>query len=332
MGHFKRKPPSIGVKLSCCFLVDFVAPPIVRALDRTGHLDSLLCKWCERREKRAIAKNPFAGYVPGQQDVFVMTYPKSGTNWVLQMVWQLVHHCQRDFDHIHSVVPWPDAVLTSRTMRNYAIPIEQANDWLTAPEGKRVIKTHLNWQLIPYSEKTHYIAVIRDPKDVFVSSYFFIRDNLLGNAMPSMSTMCRVFAAGKSPAGGSWAANAAGYWSQRHRDNVLILDYASMKRDPEDTVRRIALFLGIHVSDEVVQEVCRRASFEYMKSIDGRFAPYRGAPWRKPAWMMREGRQGGSSELLTAGQRAEIDANCRAELQRAGSDLPYDQICGRHLE
>jgi len=217
-------------------------------------------------------------------------------------------------------------------MRNYAIPVEKANDWLTAPERKRIIKTHLNWELLPYSKEARYIAVIRDPKDVFVSSYFFIRENLLGNAMPPMRTWCRLFAAGKSLAGGSWAANAAGYWSQRHRDNVLILSFASMKRDLEGAVRRIALFLDIHVSDEIIQEVCSRASFEYMKSIDRRFAPYQGAPWRKRTWMMRTGRQGGASEFLTPSQQAQIDASCRAELQRAGSDLPYDYICGRPRE
>jgi hypothetical protein len=212
-------------------------------------------------------------------------------------------------------------------MRNYAVPLDQADDWLTAPERKRIIKTHLNWELVPYSNGARYIAVIRDPKDVFVSAYFFIRENLLGRAMPSMSTLCRVFAAGKSPAGGSWAANAAGFWAQRHRPNVLILNFASMKRDLEGTVRRIAAFLDIQVSDEVIQEVCRRSSFEYMKSIDGKFAPYRGAPWRKRTWMMRKGRQGHASELLTPEQQAQIDASCRAELRRVGSDLPYDEIC-----
>ncbi len=102
-------------------------------------------------------------------------------------------------------------------------------------------------------------------------------------------------------------------------------------------MRLIAEFLDIHVdiyvdirvSNEIMQEVCRRSSFEYMKTIDERFAPYRGAPWRKRGRMMRRGEQGRSSELLSAEQQEQIDRSCVAELKRERSDLPYDQTCGR---
>jgi hypothetical protein len=82
---------------------------------------------------------------------------------------------------IHDVVPWPDAKLHGPTMRKYAIP-EQATEWQTAPERKRAIKTHLNWELLPYSEEERYISVILDPKDVFISAYCFIRDAGMGAA------------------------------------------------------------------------------------------------------------------------------------------------------
>jgi hypothetical protein len=127
---------------------------------------------------------------------------------------------------------------------------------------------------------------------------------------------------------GSWTVNAAGYWAQRHRANVLVVSFASMKRDLEATVRRVAEFLEIRVSDEVIREVCRKSSFDYMKSIDERFAPYRGAPWRSKTFMMRSGEQGTSSALLSPQQQHEMDAVFIAELQKLGSDLPYDEICG----
>ncbi len=44
---------------------------------------------------------------------------------------------------------------------------------------------------------------------------------------------------------------------------------------------------------------------------------------------MRKGKQGASNELLTPERQNAIDAACKAELQRLGSDLPYDEICGK---
>jgi Sulfotransferase domain len=163
--------------------------------------------------------------------------------------------------------------------------------------------------------------------DVFVSFYFFARNNLLGRAMPSVNAVYRSFLKGESLLG-SWAVNAAGYWAQRHRPNVLVVSFASMKQDLEASVRRVAEFLEIRVSDEAIREVCRLSSFDYMKSIDERFAPFQGAPWRAKTFMMRSGEQGASSVLLTPEQQREMDAVFTAELQKLGSGLPYDEICG----
>jgi len=327
MTAFKRRPPAFAVRVTYCFVLDYLIAPVVRKLERSDRILKVLGAETRRRIRRNIAQNPFRGYTPGEQDVFVMTYPKSGTNWMLQIAYQLIHHGEGEFDHIHSVVPWPDAVVSSRTMRNYAIPLKLATAWRTAPERKRLIKTHLNWELLPYSKEARYIAVVRDPKDVFVSLYIFVRENLLGRATPSVGAFYRAFLEGKSLTG-SWAVNAAGYWAQRRRPNVLVVSFASMKRDLEATVRRVAGFLEIRVSDEVIREVCRKSSFDYMKSIDERFAPYRGAAWRSKTFMLRTGKQGGSSTLLTPERQCEMDAVFIAELQRLGSDLPYDEICG----
>jgi hypothetical protein len=309
--------------------MDCVAAPMIWGTQKIGIAEKLLASASDKRELEFVKKNPFRGYVPGPQDVFVMTYAKSGTNWMMQIVYQLIHHGEGEFDHIHGVVPWPDAKLAGGPMMgDYAIPLEQATEWQTAPERKRIIKTHLNWELLPYSENARYISVIRDPKDVFVSSYFFIKDSGMGLAMPSVDTMYRLFLAGKYLLGASWPENAAGYWAQHHRSNVLVVSYASMKRDLEGTVRRVAAFLDIHVSDEVIRAVCGKAAFDYMKRIDHKFGTVHVIPWHAPSVMMRKGKQGGSGELLTPDRQRELDAHCKAELKRLGSDLPYEEFCG----
>jgi len=324
---FERKPGPIAARVAGGVFVECVFAPMMWSAQKLGLADKMLASFNDKRQQEFVKKNPFRSYMPGPQDVFVMTYAKSGTNWMMQIVHQLIHHGKGEFDHIHNLVPWPDAVLMNPMMKEYAIPLEQATDWQTAPERKRVIKTHFNWELLPYSEQARYIAVIRDPKDVFVSAYFFMKDSGMGPAMPSVDTMYRLFLADKFLLGGSWPANAAGYWAQRCRPNVLVVSFASMKRDLEGMVRRVAGFLDIRVSDEVIKEVCEKASFQYMKRIDHKFGTGRMIPWRAPSAMMRKGQQGGSGELLTPERQRELDAHCIAELKRIGSDLPYEEFC-----
>jgi Sulfotransferase domain len=300
--------------------------PLIRGLEFTGGAEKLLSSMAAQSLRRAQA-NPFCRYAAGAHDVIVMTYPKSGTNWMLQIVHQLVHHGKAEYDHIHDVVPWPDVETMPGFMRRYAIPLDQATDWESAPERKRVIKTHFDWDLIPYSPEARYIAVIRDPKDVFVSSYFFLKDGLYGSAMPKVDTWYRLFLSKYFMMTGSWAANTAGYWAVRQRPNVLVLSFKAMKKDLRFTVKEVASFLGISASDALIDEVTRLSSFEYMKTIDHKFHMGKMIPWQDAGSMIRKGRQGGSSELLTPERQREIDAHCKAELQALGSDFPYDAFC-----
>ena len=90
---------------------------------------------------------------------------------------------------------------------------------------------------------------------------------------------------------------------------------------------QVADFLDIPASDEVIDQVCEKSSFEYMKRIDGKFRTWRMIPWKAEGPMIRKGTQGGSSELLSHQRQREIDAYFMAELKRLGSDFPYEQFC-----
>jgi hypothetical protein len=89
----------------------------------------------------------------------------------------------------------------------------------------------------------------------------------------------------------------------------------------------VADFLDIHVSDEVIDEVCQKSSFEYMKSIEEKFGMWKLIPWGAPPAMIRRGSQGRSSELLTRDQQRRIDSYFMSELKRLGSDFPYEEFC-----
>lgn len=320
---FQRKLPPLPVRYALGAAMYGIFLPLVRVLERTGRIERAMASASAKNRRKLAKKNPFGKYVPTEHDVFVATFAKSGTNWMMQIAHQLAFHGQGEFDHIHCVVPWPDS---PRQMGKYAIPVETPSVWMASPERKRIIKTHLNWELIPYSPEARYIAVIRDPKDVFVSTYFFAK-GIFGPIVPSLETMYRLFLSGNSPLGGSWAVNAAGYWAQRHRPNVLVVSFKSMKRDLPGTVRKVADFMNVRVSEEVIGAVCEKASFAYMKRIDEKFRPGRMVPWGPEGAMIRKGTQGGSAELLSKEQQRQIDARFLAELKELGSDFPYEEFC-----
>jgi hypothetical protein len=323
---YKRTAPPLVAQVLMGALLDGVMGPVIRLQERRGKAVQMLGRIAAGQHAGLRKRNPFRSYVPGPQDVFVMTYAKSGTNWMMQIAHQLIYHGESEYDHLHDLVPWPDTTAMP-FVKKYAIPIAEATGWQQAPERLRVIKTHFDWDMLPYSDQAKYIAVIRDPKDIFVSNYHFVRDGVYGPAMPTVQTWFELFLSEQFPIGGSWAVNTAGYWAVRNRPNVLIASFKEMKRDLRGTVLKVAAFLNIDVPDAVIDEVCRKSSFEYMKAIDRKFAIGKLVAWREPGAMIRAGKQGGSSEMLNAEQQRQVDQYFKFELKRLGSDFPYDEFC-----
>jgi len=126
----------------------------------------------------------------------------------------------------------------------------------------------------------------------------------------------------------SWPVNTAGYWAARHKPNVLIVPFKSMKKDLRGTVKQVADFMGVRATGEIVDRVCQKASFDYMKQIDDKFRAWEMIPWKSTAApMMRKGTQASSAELLSPEQQERIDRHFMAELKRLGSDFPYEEFC-----
>ncbi|HEX5047758.1 MAG TPA: sulfotransferase domain-containing protein [Gammaproteobacteria bacterium] len=288
--------------------------PLSRVLEVSG-------VWKKLVRRRGAMFGAFGDYRARAGDVFACAGFKSGTTWLLQMATQIAHRGNAEFADIHQVVPWPDG---PPMLKAHMVPIDDPSPLARSPTGRRVIKTHLPFEAVPYTEHALYIGLVRDPKDACVSGYHFMRSMVFGPAMPSVATWVEMFVQ-PSFAPVSWAAHLQSYWRVRDRPNVLFLTYEEMKRDSAAAILRIAAFMGVELAAAELAEVERRSSFAYMKQEQQRFNPGHVVPWGSASgYMIRRGERGASDELLTPGQRRRIDDTCRAQLVALGSDFPYD--------
>jgi hypothetical protein len=296
-----------------------LALPIVKTLEAFGAWPQVM----SRRARRS--GSPFGDYRPSAGDVFVCAYFKSGTTWTLQIATQIAFRGQAEFANIHHVVPWPDVPMPP--MQRMMIPLQDPSPLARSPTGRRVIKTHLKRAEIPFVPEARYIAVVRNPKDVCVSGYHFLKSMALGPLMPSVDRWVDYMLSPdfRPP----WAEHLASYWAARNEPNVLFLTYEHMKQDHMGVVRTIAEFMGVELTLGELKSVVEQSTFAAMKAAGARFEPGRVVPWGKERSMLRRGESGQSSELLTPEQQARIEAGCRAELARLNCDFPYDEAFGR---
>jgi hypothetical protein len=309
-------------------------PPIVRAIGRFTALYVLRpITWLLRLAgfwPRGIARGfnrvlaNCEQFVPTEHDVLVCSFFKSGTNWMMQIALQIAWRGNAQFKHIHDLVPWVDIPARSR----FAVPLEDSL-WQQCPTQLRVIKTHLPFGKIEYTESGKYIWVVRDPKDVFVSGYHFLRNIMFGPLMPSVEQWLDVFLSEDS-FNGSWAAHLDCGWRARDRENVLFLTYEEMKRDRAGSIAAVAESMGVELSAAELDRVNEVSSYEHMKTIGEKFDTVGiSPPWVDARGkMVRRGRAGSSGELLTPEQQRRIDDYWRAELLGLGSDFPYDEHYG----
>ncbi len=262
----------------------------------------------------------FAGYVPTQRDVFVTTYLKSGTNWAMQVALQIAWRGAAEFDRVHDLVAWPDSPVPT-----WAVPLD-TDVWSACPTGRRVIKTHNPAPSVPIAAESRYITVIRDPKEVMVSSYFFAGGLLDVLDRLSPQDWMRITLSGKP----MWARHTLSWWRLRDEPNVLVLTFPQMKADLPAAVDRIAAHMGVELDGAERAAVIERAGLPWMKQHESKFAPPRlpFVPEAPIPRMVRRGAAGGADELYTQAELAEIDRIIEGQLDALGGGFPYRKLFG----
>jgi hypothetical protein len=266
-------------------------------------------------------RKAFAHYQPTAHDIIVTTYPKSGTNWTMQIAQQIAWLGESTYNFIHDVIPWPDSLMKT--------PVVSLDAELEpSPTGYRVIKSHLEAAYIPVNDKAKYIVVMRDPKEVVVSGFHFQNgffEKMVGASVPLWAYVDG-FVSNRFVYA-SWADHTAGWWQLRQRPNVLILYFHEMKSDTNKAIDQIATFLNVKLTTEQHAIVAEKSSHSYMKANNHLFSPPAPADYQTQGQidMVRSGQAGQSGQILTPAQQAQVDRFSLDECARLSSDFPYRQ-------
>lgn len=243
-------------------------------------------------------------YTARPDDVFIVSYPRSGTTWLQMIVYQLTTDGSMDFAHIGEVCPWFERVaLNKRNIHRMPSP--------------RVFKSHLPYIWIP-KRICRYIYVARDGRDVAVSFYHFYKSHFRYSG--SFSDFYRRFMRGWV-VWGSWFYHVSQWWKHRHKLNVLFLRYEDMVADLEGTIRKIIAFLELEIPEERLPEIIRRCSFQFMKEHEEKFDfafELLLEQGMTPSTFLRVGRAGGWPSYFSPEQSARYDEKFERSVGRLG--------------
>ena len=228
-------------------------------------------------------------------DVFISSYPRSGTTLTQWILYLLTHEEQPDPAHLTKVSPWFE--------RSLAIGEVTASD-LAAFPSPRVFKSHLPRQWLP--DGARYIYVERDGLDVLVSYFHFYRAYL--GFEGTLDDFYRRFIDGHVQYG-SWFEHVAG-WRERASDpDVLIVRYEDLLNDRKASIERILEFLRWERDERWVDRAVIESSFDAMKRRESVFDHAtallleRGV---RPQSFLRSGQSGRGEDALTDAQVREV--------------------------
>ena len=257
-------------------------------------------------------------------DIIISTYAKAGTTWVQAIVANLLFGADPAALPPADESPWID-------MRSI-IPLAKREAVLEAQTHRRYLKTHLPVDALVTSPMAKYVYVGRDGRDVMWSMH-----NHHANMMPStldgfntmpgrvgpplgpltddVLTYWRVWMERDGHPWWPFWHHIRSWWAVREHPNVMLLHFNDLLSDLSGCVARLAAFLDIPASEELVAATVHRCSFGFMKAHAEDVVSARGA-WLKggATAFINKGTNGRWLGVLPDAESEEYERRAVAEL------------------
>ncbi|XP_072107728.1 amine sulfotransferase-like [Mobula birostris] len=189
-------------------------------------------------------------------DVFIVTYPKSGTIWMQT----ILAHIFMDED-----LKTGECKPTYREAPWLEISVKEIiTDDRPSP---RLFVTHLPYELIPKALKKKMgkvIYVYRNPKDVAVSFYYFHKFANYLETPENFGAFLQKFLKGQVDYD-SWFNHVKNWYNHREEFNIIFQSYEEMTQDLKTAVIKFCKFLERPLDDGSINIIVEHSTFKNMK-------------------------------------------------------------------
>ncbi len=274
-------------------------------------------------------------------DIFLVSYPKSGNTWTRFLLGNLLHtECRITFANVERMVP--DIYGASKnTLKKTPRP--------------RLLKSHECFD--PRYRRVVYI--VRDPRDIALSAYHYDRKGRnipddfpieeyvstrfmktdeyfgtwgehAGSWMVNINNIWHISRLKNGFLGtpGSWGENVMSWLGARgHGREFLLVRYEDLLEDTHGEMTRIAKFLGLPISPEKISRAVELSSAENMRKLEvsesDQWATTK--PSRKDIPFVRAAKSGQWQQSLPAAAVREIESAWGPVMQLLGYPLSSQQ-------
>ena len=249
-------------------------------------------------------------------DVWIAGYPKSGTHWVGQIARLIKNRGVQDEVKLDSAIWKPEA----GALKYFRVQdVEMARP--------RLLRSHFQYDLfpcgLPHTTPCKYIHVARNPKDVSVSYFFYLKQGWIPDL--EWDGFFEKFVQGDMFYG-DYFDHLFGWLPHKDDKNVLHLRYEDMKKDLLQAVSDIASFMEIDLSGETVAKIAKLTTFDTMSKDNTA-----NLSWRKnfrgengEGTFMRKGIVGDWKNFLSAEQSTRMEKKFAEKLGSTDYKFEYE--------